>query len=153
MILVFLHKYNNTPCLILIFVLYYLLMMVRYKTRSHCTVFRVCIFLYYIWVSHFVYDRDPIQNCFGFRHVEETAAIIETLGKLVSHTEIKAKVIVKKKRGVGWGRGYSEVALDCIVDYSTALFLFVDSLNYSLHVTIVDTMHYWTVLQFYSTLS
>lgn len=92
---------------------------------------------------------------FGFRHVEEAAAIIETLGKLVSHTEIKAKVIVKKKRGLGWGGYYwfPEVALDCMVDYSTALYLFVDSLNYSLHVTIVDTMHYWTVLQFYSTLS
>lgn len=87
--------------------------------------------------------------------MEETAAIIETLGKLVSHTEIKAKVIVKKKRGV-WGvcvGGYPEVALYCMVDYSTSLYLFVDSLNYSLHVTIVDTMHYWTVLQFYSTLS
>lgn len=47
--------------------------------------------------------------------MEETAAIIETLGKLVSHTEIKAKVIVKNKRGVGWGGGGGTLKLLWIV--------------------------------------
>lgn len=117
MILVFLHKYNNT------FQSYFHHLVtfwsrslldtdicpilssddgeIQNKKSLYC--FSSLYFLYYVWVSHFVYDRNPIQNCFGFRHVEEAAAIIETLVKLVSHTEIKAKVIVKKKRGLGWG--------------------------------------------------